>query len=56
MNLIKELRTLFSGLSLKEAKDLSETPNVTVKEGISKADAEKIIKSLSAVGAEAKMV
>jgi large subunit ribosomal protein L7/L12 len=56
MSLIKELRTLFPGLSLKEAKDLSETANATVKEGLSKADADKIVKSLSAVGAEAKMV
>jgi len=38
---IKEVRAI-TGLGLKEAKDLVENPPKPVKEGVPKADAEKI--------------
>src|SRR5829696_9246530 len=41
INVIKEIRTI-TGLGLKEAKDLVEGAPKNVKEGINKADAEKI--------------
>ncbi|MBS1985291.1 MAG: 50S ribosomal protein L7/L12 [Bdellovibrionales bacterium] len=51
INTIKEVRTL-TGLGLKEAKDLVEGAPKTVKEGLSKADAEKMKKTLEAAGAK----
>ena len=45
IEVIKEVRAL-TGLGLKEAKDLVEGAPSTVKEGVSKADAEKIKKQL----------
>jgi large subunit ribosomal protein L7/L12 len=50
INVIKEVRAI-TGLGLKEAKDLVETPPKPVKEGIAKADAEKIKAQLEAAGA-----
>ncbi|MCU0584480.1 MAG: 50S ribosomal protein L7/L12 [Desulfobacterales bacterium] len=50
INVIKEVRAI-TGLGLKEAKDLVETPPKPVKEGIPKADAEKIKAQLEAAGA-----
>ncbi|MCU0538486.1 MAG: 50S ribosomal protein L7/L12 [Desulfobacterales bacterium] len=50
INVIKEVRAI-TGLGLKEAKDLVETPPKPVKEGVSKADAEKIKAQLEAAGA-----
>lgn len=50
VNVIKVVRTI-TGLGLKEAKDLVEAVPAVVKEGISKADAEKIQKELSEAGA-----
>ncbi len=47
---IKVVRTLTS-LGLKEAKDLVEGAPKTVKEGVSKEDAEKIKKELEEAGA-----
>lgn len=41
-----------TGLGLKEAKDLVEGVPGTVKEGVSKADAEKIKKALEEAGAK----
>jgi large subunit ribosomal protein L7/L12 len=40
-----------TGLGLKEAKDLVETSPAVIKEGIPKADAEKIKKKLEEAGA-----
>ena len=50
INVIKEIRTI-TGLGLKEAKDLVEGAPKTVKEGISKDEAEKIRKVLEESGA-----
>lgn len=50
INVIKEVRAI-TGLGLKEAKDLVETPPKPVKEGVSKADAEKIKAQLEGAGA-----
>ncbi len=50
INVIKEVRAI-TGLGLKEAKDLVETPPKPVKEGVSKADAEKIKAQLDGAGA-----
>ena len=44
-----------TGLGLKEAKDLVDGAPKPVKEGIPKADAEKILKDLLAAGAKAEM-
>lgn len=54
INVIKEVRTI-TGLGLKEAKDLVEGAPKTVKEGISKADAENIKKVLEAAGAKVEL-
>jgi large subunit ribosomal protein L7/L12 len=44
-----------TGLGLKEAKDLVEGVPSTVKEGISKADSDKIKKSLEDAGAKVEV-
>ena len=44
-----------TGLGLKEAKDLVEGAPSTVKEGISKADSDKIKKSLEDAGAKVEV-
>ena len=44
-----------TGLGLKEAKDLGDGAPKPVKEGIPKADAEKILKDLLAAGAKAEL-
>ncbi|MEW6219594.1 MAG: 50S ribosomal protein L7/L12 [Thermodesulfobacteriota bacterium] len=49
INVIKEIRAITS-LGLKEAKDLVEGAPQTVKEGISKAEAEDIKKKIEAAG------
>ncbi len=54
INVIKEIRTI-TGLGLKEAKDLVEGAPKTVKEGISKADAEAIKKTLEGAGAKVEL-
>ncbi len=54
INVIKEVRTI-TGLGLKEAKDLVEGAPKTVKEGISKADAEEMKKKLEAAGAKVEL-
>lgn len=51
INVIKEIRTI-TGLGLKEAKDLVEGAPKTVKEGVSKEEAENIKKVLEAAGAK----
>jgi len=54
INVIKEIRAI-TGLGLKEAKDLVEGAPKTVKEGISKADAEKLKAQLTAAGATVEL-
>jgi len=51
---IKEVRAI-TGLGLKEAKDLVEGAPKTVKEAVSKDEAEKLKKSLEAAGAEVEI-
>lgn len=50
INVIKAIRTI-TGLGLKEAKDLAETPSAVIKEGVNKATAEDIKKQLEEAGA-----
>ncbi len=52
INVIKEIRAINSALGLKEAKDLVDNAPQTVKEGVSKDEAEKIKKQLEAAGAK----
>jgi large subunit ribosomal protein L7/L12 len=54
VEVIKVVRAV-TGLGLKEAKDLVEGAPKEVKEGMSKADAEKIKKDLEAAGATAEL-
>ena len=51
---IKAVREI-TGLGLKEAKDLVEGAPSTVKEAVSKADADKIKKQLTDAGAEVEV-
>ena len=53
VNVIKAVREV-TGLGLKEAKDLVDGAPKPVKEGISKADAEAIVKKLIDAGAKAE--
>jgi large subunit ribosomal protein L7/L12 len=53
VNVIKAVREV-TGLGLKEAKDLVDGAPKPVKEGISKADAEAIVKKLTDAGAKAE--
>ena len=50
VNVIKAIRTI-TGLGLKEAKDLVEGCPASVKEGVSKADADSMKKQLEEAGA-----
>jgi large subunit ribosomal protein L7/L12 len=54
IQVIKEVRAITS-LGLKEAKDLVEGAPGTVKEGVSKAEAEEIKKKLEAQGAAVEL-
>ena len=54
IEVIKEVRAL-TGLGLKEAKDLVEGAPKTVKEGLEKADAEKLKKALEEQGATVEL-
>ena len=54
ISVIKEVRTI-TGLGLKEAKDLVESAPKPVKEGISKDEAEEILKKLKETGADAEI-
>jgi len=51
---IKEVRA-FTGLGLKEAKDLVEGAPKQLKAGVSKKDAEEVKKKLEAVGAKVEL-
>lgn len=54
INVIKEVRAI-TNLGLKEAKDLVEGAPKTVKEGLSKADAEKFKKQIEAAGGKVEL-
>jgi len=54
IGVIKEIRGITS-LGLKEAKDFVEGAPKTVKEGVSKEDAESMKKKLEAVGAKVEI-
>ncbi len=54
IEVIKEVRAI-TGLGLKEAKDLVEGAPKTLKEGVSKADADKFKKQLEAAGAAVEL-
>jgi large subunit ribosomal protein L7/L12 len=54
IQVIKAIREI-TGLGLKEAKDLVEAAPKTVKEGISKADAEEMKKKLTEAGATVEL-
>ena len=51
---IKEVRTI-TGLGLKEAKDLVEGAPKPLKQGVAKAEAEEMKKTLEAAGAKAEL-
>ena len=54
LNVIKVVRAA-TGLGLKEAKEIVDNAPKTLKEAISKEDAEKLIAELKEAGAEAEM-
>ena len=54
VNVIKAVREL-TGLGLKEAKDLVDGAPKPVKEGISKADAEALLKQILEAGGKAEL-
>ena len=54
INVIKEVRA-FTGLGLKEAKDLVEAAPIEIKSGVAKKDAEEAKKKLEAAGAKVEL-
>ena len=54
IEVIKEVRAI-TGLGLKEAKDLVEAAPKPVKEGVNKADADKIKEQLEKAGAKVEL-
>ncbi len=54
INVIKVVREI-TGLGLKEAKDLVEAAPKPIKEGVPKADAEKLKQKLEAEGAKVEL-
>jgi len=54
INVIKEVRS-FTGLGLKEAKDLVEGAPKEIKKGVAKKEAEEIKKKLEAAGAKVEL-
>jgi large subunit ribosomal protein L7/L12 len=54
INVIKEVRAI-TNLGLKEAKDLVEGAPKTVKDGLSKADAEKFKKQIETAGGKVEL-
>ena len=54
INVIKEVRAL-TGLGLKEAKDLVEAVPKSVKEGVSKGEAEEVKAKLEGAGATVEL-
>ena len=54
ISVIKEVRTI-TGLGLKEAKDLVEGAPKPLKQGLAKAEAEEMKKTLEAAGAKVEL-
>ncbi|WP_434777052.1 50S ribosomal protein L7/L12 [Neisseria sp. Ec49-e6-T10] len=54
VNVIKVVRAV-TGLGLKEAKDMVDGAPKAIKEGVSKAEAEDMVKQLTEAGAKAEM-
>lgn len=54
IGVIKVVREL-TGLGLKEAKDLTETANAKIKEGLGKEEAQQIAAKLKEAGAEVEL-
>ena len=55
IKVIKVVREVVSGLGLKEAKEIVEGAPKTLKEGVSKEDAAKIVAQFKEVGAECEI-
>lgn len=55
IKVIKAVREVVEGLGLKEAKDMVEAAPKTIKEGVSKEDAEKIKAKLEEAGATVEL-
>lgn len=55
INVIKVVREIVPALGLKEAKDLVEAAPKSVKDGVPKADAEKLKAKLEAEGAKVEL-
>ncbi|HEY5778786.1 MAG TPA: 50S ribosomal protein L7/L12 [Terrimicrobiaceae bacterium] len=55
ISVIKEVRAAVAGLGLAEAKALVESAPKTLKEGITKEEAEEIKKKIEAVGAKVEI-
>ena len=51
IKVIKVVREVVQGLGLKEAKEMVEAAPKTIKEGVSKEEAEKIVEKFKAAGA-----
>ena len=54
INVIKEVRA-FTGLGLKEAKDLVEAAPKEIKSGVAKKDAEEVKRKLESAGAKVEL-
>ena len=55
IGVIKAVREIVSGLGLKEAKEIVDNCPKTLKEAVSKEDAEKIVNDLKEAGATAEI-
>ena len=55
IKVIKVVREVVSGLGLKEAKEMVESAPKTIKEGVSKEEATKIVEQFAAVGAKCEI-
>ena len=55
IKVIKVVREVVSGLGLKEAKEFVEAAPKTIKEAVSKDEAEKIVDQFAAVGAKCEI-
>lgn len=55
IQVIKAVRTVVSGLGLKEAKELVEAGGKAVREGVSKEEADEVKKTLEEAGAEIEL-
>lgn len=55
IKVIKVVREVVSGLGLKEAKEFVESAPKTIKEGLPKAEAEKLAKQFEEVGAKVEI-